>query len=1666
MLAIDKFKRALLATAALTLGACTSLLGDFAYDPNPDGTGGSGSKEQGDIFISPPGGLMTSEMGTKATFTIVLKKKPTADVTVALTSSKPSEGTVNPGFVTFTAENFAAPQMVQVTGVDDEAADGAVTYAIITSPANSKDPNYAGKDAIDPDVTNVDNDTAGATLTPAAGLVTSESGMEAKFTVQLNFPPTADVTIPLGVPGIDGKPPEGSVSPAMLTFTKDNWMAPQMVTVTGLDDAVKDGDQPYKVVTGDAMSADAGYNGLKIADASVTNRDNESAGLVLTPPDMLFTYENGPMTSFTVSLSSPPVANVTVGLATSDDSEGQVSPAALIFTPENWMAPQLVSVTGVDDNSVDGNQPYEIVTSIQASDDPDYRALEPPNAQITNIDDDTPQLLIDIGANMSPLKTSEEQLAATFTVALGSKPRGKVVLDLSSSRIDEGTVSPALLTFTEANWKAPQVVTVQGVDDKVADGDQAYSVRVKPNADMTADDAYKTVLEQDVAMSNVDDDSPGVMVKPTDGLFTDEKGATATFTVRLTSQPRADVRIGLSSSNVNEGTVSPGMLVFTKDNYASEQLVTVRGVNDNAQDGSPKYRIITENAVSSDPGYSGREVPNVEVTNIDDDTAGITVNPRNVTLVTSEGGGTATFTVQLNTEPSADVTFSVTSNNSREGIATPSSLTFTKFNWNGPQTVTIKGQNDDVDDGPQSYQVQFGTISSGDANYKGDRLRPLDVRCTNNDNDTANISLITPPTLTTTEKNNGQATFQVKLDSMPSGDVTIGVSSNKPTEGTVSPATLTFTPINWSSPQTVTITGVDEKVQDGNQKYLVVFAPAVSNDRGYVGKLPNPPNLSVTNLDDDSAGVFVTPTTGLETSEPNGTTSFTVELQSQPTADVTIPIASSDLTEGTVSPEKLTFTPQNWMAPQKVTLKGVDDSVQDRNQKYVVSLGPIASNDDKYKPITIPELSVTNRDNDVAAVLVAPVKGLVTTEKNAGTASFTIALQTQPTADVTLVVESKDTTEGTVNPSSVKFTPDDWSGQKTITITGVDDKMQDSAQPYLVEVHAPTTTDAFYAAIGPIDVSVTNNDDDTAAILVDQLGDRTSESVGQPSSSTSFEVSLATQPSNNATVTISFRSNNTAEGVVSPSSLVFTKDDWAAPQKVTVSGVEDDGTADGNPKFNVVFDPSESADPNYDNKTPATLTFTNFDNDTAGIDVTLDDPPPVGQDPTTSEDKGFFTFSVSLRSKPKASVAIPVASSDTSEGIVSVSMLTFTADNWASKQSVRVTGVDDKVRDFLQHYTVELGSPTSGDPAYAAMDPEDIGVNNQDNDVAGIVLDKTGLVDTKEAGGSTSFIVRLRSQPTAPVTIDVSSSDPTEGKVSPATLQFTPQNWDDDEAHTVQVYGEDDNVQDGDVPFTVILSQSSSTDPNYDELEVADVDLFNIDNDKAGYLIAVQSDTTGEAAINTTFSVTLKSMPTDTVTIPISSSDTSEGSLNGVTSIVIEPDKWNVAHSVTVYGVDDEEADGNINYSIVLGKPVSDDGIYAKLDPPDVALTNNDDSDSAAFTISMVSMDPMDMVTGEAGTPLFKFKVVLTSKPKGPVTIPLLSSNELEGVVQAPAGQELVFAVSDWNVPQEVTIQGVDDAADDGDKEYAIKVGPPESTDSKYSVLPAQTVNLSNVDDD
>jgi hypothetical protein len=207
---------------------------------------------------------------------------------------------------------------------------------------------------------------------------------------------------------------------------------------------------------------------------------------------------------------------------------------------------------------------------------------------------------------------------------------------------------------------------------------------------------------------------------------------------------------------------------------------------------------------------------------------------------------------------------------------------------------------------------------------------------------------VTPTTGLVTTEAGATATFTVRLTELPTDDVVIQLSSSSDAEGTPDLTSLTFTAANWDVAQTVTITGADDFIDDGDVPYQIVLDAAVSNDVNYSGL--DPANVDVVNQDDDAGGLVVTPQTSLSINE-GGVALINVQLASQPTDTVTIPVAALGKfrTEAVVKPAQLVFTPDNWNVPQRISVRGKPDKVLNELKEVVkVRIGAAVSSDAVY----------------------------------------------------------------------------------------------------------------------------------------------------------------------------------------------------------------------------------------------------------------------------------------------------------------------------------------------------------------------------------------------------------------------------------------------------------------------------------------------------------------------------------------------------------------------------------------------------------------------------------------------------------------------------------------------------------------------------------------------
>ena len=587
---------------------------------------------------------------------------------------------------------------------------------------------------------------------------------------------------------------------------------------------------------GDPQSSDEDSNYSFLRSTGVEKKTTSAPAL---------TTEAGGSATVQVRLTSMPLSKVTVIPSSSDNDEGQVSPDTLSFTNKNWNTYQTLTITGVDDNVTDGTQSYQIDFQI-STEDTKYSALSLSSLSVSNKDDEVAG--VEVGTISG--NTTESGETSTFTVKLNSQPEADVTISVSSSNTDEGTVNPSSLGFSSSNWNTSQTVTVTGVDDSsdpVVDGNTSYKINLGNT--VSSSTHYNNLKSGTLELSNTDNESPGVTLSSS-SLTTSENGTNATFTVKLDQKTTSDVTINLQSDDPGEGTPSPSALTFTTSNYSSAQTITIQAVDDALFDDNQSYTIALKTISGTGTAYDGFDPADVSVTNTDNESANdVGIVPNTSSISVSETGSTASFTLKLKSEPTANVVLSISSSNTAEGVVSPSSLLFSRNNWSTFQAVTVTGADDYYDNGSTSFSIIVGSPATSDTNYSA---KPSStINATNVDNDTAGITIIASDNQTGEDGDNG--TLLVLLNSQPFGDVILGVTSDNESETNVSPDNLTFTTSNWNTSQTVTLIGVDDNDNDSNQSFNITVAGSshtISNGETSYDNLSS--SVQVTNVDNET----------------------------------------------------------------------------------------------------------------------------------------------------------------------------------------------------------------------------------------------------------------------------------------------------------------------------------------------------------------------------------------------------------------------------------------------------------------------------------------------------------------------------------------------------------------------------------------------------------------------------------------------------------------------------------------------------------------------------------------------------------------------------------------------------------------------------------------------
>ena len=505
----------------------------------------------------------------------------------------------------------------------------------------------------------------------------------------------------------------------------------------------------------------------------------------------------------------------------------------------------------------------------------------------------------------------------------------------------------------------------------------------------------------------------------------------------------------------------------------------------------------------------------VSVTVTDDD-ATVTVSSSSVTV--AEAGGRATYTMKLDGQPTGNVTMTVTSSS---GVATvsPGLLTFTPSNWATPQTITVTGVDDSSAGGNRSATITHTASGGG---YDDAAVPSVSVTVTDDD------GMVVSTNAVEVAEAGGQGTYTVRLRTPPAGNVTVTVASSDEEIARASPTTLTFTPSNSGTSRTVTVTGVNDGLDNGASRSATITN--TPSGTGYGSAQAQRVEVTVT---DDEAAPTLEISGGKATEGNTGTTTaltFTVTKRGATDQVVTVAYADARAGVGTgmatagtdytaIAAGTLTFAPSETSKTITVMVRG--DDVSEPDETVVIALS-------RPTGATIPEGkgSATGTITDDDASRLSIEAGAASVDEG-DPLIFTVSLDPPIDEQVTVEVDTGGTATAGADYTGVPETLTFAAGEaaKTITVAVTDDADYELDETVVVELRNPKPTGSVVIETGVARVTIKDNDDPPALSIG---GTSVAEGAAGTTSKLTFAVTKSGGTSMEATVAYADAGTGTA----------------------------------------------------------------------------------------------------------------------------------------------------------------------------------------------------------------------------------------------------------------------------------------------------------------------------------------------------------------------------------------------------------------------------------------------------------------------------------------------------------------------------------------------------------
>ena len=676
--------------------------------------------------------------------------------------------------------------------------------------------------------------------------------------------------------------------------------------------------------------------------------------------------------------------------------------------------------------------------------------------------------------------------------------------------------------------------------------------------------------------------------------------------------------------------------------------------------------------------------------------------------------------------------------------------------------------------------------------------------------------------------------------------------------------------------------------------------------------------------------------------------------------------------------------------------------------------------DGSVSGLSVTAATVTITDDDPAGVTVSKAT-LTVTEQDSTGGSYTVVLDSQPTGNVVVTVAGHAGSEVSPNPATLTFTALNWATAQTVTVTAGNDA--DAIDDTVSLSHSAASSDTDYQAIAIDGVTVTVSDNETVSsgVVLSVNPAMLAEDGG--AKLITITASLNHAPRNVATalsLSVGETGDTALEGTdyatIGSLSLTIGAGLTTGTTTFTLTPSDDDLDEDGE---------SLTVDGSVSGLSVTSTSVTITDNDTAGVRVS----------PATLmvAEGGSASYTVVLTSKPSGNVTVTPSRTGSTDVTVSTTPLTFTTGNWSTARTVTVQAAEDAdaLNDTatLSHAVsgADYGTVTAGSVAVTVSDDETPGT---DDDVPAVTVSYEQATYTVAEGSSVTVKVKLSADPERSVTIRITVSN--QGTTSNGDYSGVPTSVTIEAGETEAMFSftaaSDSDNDDGE---SVKLGFESPLPAGVTEGTTNETVVSITDDDPAGVTVSPTTLAITEGDSDT-YTVTLQTRPTGTVTVNVIQPSNTDVTANPVT-LTFTTTTWNTAQTVTVSAAHDPDSLGEATTSIT--HTVSGGG-YGSVLADSVAVTVTDDDVPLVTVVYEQAM--YTVAEGDSITVMVR----LSEDPERTVTIPITKDNQGMTRNRDYSGVPETLTINSGSTRQSFTFAATQDDREEDTETLKLGFGP------------------------